>query len=248
MVLTACESNMGSSNRSSLENYGANAEEAYTRALSEFRSDDCLAAEPMFRSVRRHYPYSRFAALSELRIADCKLKQDLNVEAIAAYRQFIRFRPSHDLVPYARFQVAFAHYDEIPTEWLLSPPTHQRDQRKVHEALRQLRRFILDHPEHERVAEAREMERRCLNILAEHELYAARFYARRDAHSAVILRLRTLLNSYSGSEVEPEALLLLADALTAMNEPSEANEALQELVERFPDSEEAGNARTRLAN
>ena len=163
-----------------------------------------MAYASSIRRIRREYPYSRFAALAELRVADCKFKQSQWAEAITAYRQFVRFRPSHDQISYARFRVAQAHFEQIPSEWFLSPPTHERDQGPTNDALRQLRRFILDFPEDDRVEEAQDMVRRCLKLLAEHELYAARFYLRRDAYPAVILRLQTLLSSYQGSGVEPE--------------------------------------------
>lgn len=241
-----CETNTSGEGRSALS-YGRDARGAYEAALLEFRDDDCLAAEPMFSAIRRDFPYSRFAALSELRLADCKMKAKEWAEAIAAYRQFVRFRPSHPEIAYARFRIAEAHFEQIPDEWLLSPPTHERDQGPTLEALRQLRRFVLDFPEDDRVAEAQPMIVKCLRFLAQHELYAARFYLRRDAYGAVILRLRTLLGSYDGSGLEAEALLLLGDVHRRTGEVAEARQAYEELVTRFPEAEEAGDARTRLA-
>lgn len=239
-----CESNAGSGR--SRASYGQDARSAYEAALLEFRDDDCLEAEPMFRSIRRDFPYSRFAALAELRIADCKMKTREWAEAITAYRQFVRFRPSHAEVPYARFRIAQAHYEQIPGEWLLSPPTHERDQGPTLEALRQLRRFVLDFPDDDRAVEAQPMIRQCLRLLAQHELYAARFYLRRDAYPAVISRLRTLLTTYEGSGLEPEALLLLGETYLETGDRPEARLAFEELVERFPESSEAGSARRRL--
>ena len=68
---------------------------AYERALLNFRRGDCLNAEPTFREIRREFPYSRFAALSELRIGDCQFKNEAYPESIQTYRQFVRIRPSH---------------------------------------------------------------------------------------------------------------------------------------------------------
>ncbi|HJK91061.1 MAG TPA: outer membrane protein assembly factor BamD [Polyangiaceae bacterium LLY-WYZ-15_(1-7)] len=248
LLLAACETTQGSSSGRSSLSYGRNAQEAYEVALLEFRNDDCLEAEPMFRRIRREYPYSRFAALAELRVADCKFKQSQWAEAITAYRQFVRFRPSHDQISYARFRVAQAHFEQIPSEWFLSPPTHERDQGPTNDALRQLRRFILDFPEDDRVEEAQDMVRRCLKLLAEHELYAARFYLRRDAYPAVILRLQTLLSSYQGSGVEPEALMLLGETYLETGDRPQARQAFEEIVERFPESDQAGDARDQLAS
>ena len=226
--------------------YGRNAREAYENALLEFRRENCIDAEPAFRRIRREYPYSRFAALAELRVADCKFQLDQFAEAISAYRQFVRFRPSHSQVPYARFRIAESHYEQIPSEWLLSPPTYERDPSAVNEALRQLRRYILDFPDDERVEDANELVKECLKILAEHELYAADFYSDRDAHSAVVMRLQTLLASYDGSGLESEALLMLGQTYLKMNDRAHAREAFQQLVERFPESDEVDEAREEL--
>ncbi|RLB41118.1 MAG: hypothetical protein DRH30_07490, partial [Deltaproteobacteria bacterium] len=54
----------------------------YEKALLDFRRGDCLSAEPMFREIRREFPYSRFAALAELRIGDCQFKNEAYPEAI----------------------------------------------------------------------------------------------------------------------------------------------------------------------
>src|SRR5690606_20256309 len=110
------------------------------------------------------YPYSRFAALAELRVADCLLMQGKHAEAISAYRQFVRGRPSHRQVPFARFKVAEAYYEQMPEDWLLSPPAHERDQGPTRDALQQLRGFIVDYPEDARVPKAQDMVRAALAL------------------------------------------------------------------------------------
>ncbi|MEM6962180.1 MAG: outer membrane protein assembly factor BamD [Myxococcota bacterium] len=221
----------------------ATAQQSYEDALADFRDDRCIDAEPSFRQVRREFPYSRFAALAELRIADCLLMQDSHAEAIQAYRQFVRFRPSHPEVPYARFKVAQAYYDQIPTSWFLVPPSYERDQEPTRQALSKLRRFVVDFPEDPRIQEAKEMSERCLRLLAQHEFAIAKFYRRQEADRAVIIRLRTLLRTYEGSGLEPEALWMLGQAHVRMDQVDLAREAFRELISRFPQSEPAQKAR-----
>lgn len=246
LLLGACATGGSSGDSSSGLRYGESAQADYERALLAFRRDNCIEAEPAFRAVRRKYPYSRFAALAELRVADCKMKQDEWAEAVTAYRQFVRFRPSHSQIPYARFRIAQAHFEQIPSEWLLSPPSHERDTQSTQEALRQLRRFVLDFPEDQRIAEAQELIEKALKILAAHELYVARFYLRRDAYPAVVNRLRTMLTSYDGSGLEAEALLLLGETYLEMRDREQARRAFQELVDRYPDADEAEDAAEQL--
>ena len=226
--------------------YGEDPQENYEGALLAYRHDNCIDAEPVFRRIRREFPYSRFAALSELRLADCKFKDGHFPEAITAYRRFVRLRPSHSQVPYARFRIAESHYEQIPKDWLLAPPSFERDQGSTREALRQLRRFVLDFPEDQRLPDARRMIDKCLGLLARHELYVARFYAHRDAWAGAAGRLRTLLATYAGSGLEPEALLLLGQVYLELNDRAQARQAFGELVERFPAAEEATDARAAL--
>lgn len=225
---------------------GGEAELAYEKALRDLEDGKCLDAQPRFQEVRRQYPFSRFAALAELGIADCLLKEDKPLEAIQAYRQFVRTRPSHPRIPYARFQIAYAYHTQIPDEWLLSPPAYERDQTPTREALRQLRRFILDFPDDEHTSRARELAEQALLLLARHELYVARFYLGRDNTAAAVARLRTLLRTYQGSGIEPEALLLLGHTHLKARAPEDARVSFEDLIERFPDTVEAAKARAFL--
>jgi outer membrane protein assembly factor BamD len=215
---------------------------AYERALLGFRRGDCLNAEPTFREIRREFPYSRFAALSELRIGDCQFKNEAYPEAIQTYRQFVRIRPSHREVPYARFRIAESYYNQIPGGWFMTPPAHERDQTAARDALIQLRRFVVDYPDDQRVPDANKLMAECMGLLAAHEFYVARFYLQRDAYRGVIARLRGLLAAYPGSSVEPKALLLLGQVYLETEQVDAGKGALIELLQRYPDTAEARRA------
>jgi outer membrane protein assembly factor BamD len=227
--------------------YGDKARQAYADALDDFYDDECLQAEPAFRNVRRLYPYTRFAALAELRAADCLYKDAKYTEAIQAYEQFVRYRPSHVEVPYARFMIALCNYKQIPSEWFLSPATYEREQHYTRESLRLLSRFVVDYPHDPLVGRANRMAHRAIRLLAAHELYVARFYLRRDYPQAAIGRLRTLITAYPTSGYEPEALLLLGDTYVELKQWADAKRAFAEITTRFPKSAEVEAARSRLS-
>ena len=237
----------GATNTPRALSYGENARRSYDNAFQAFEDRDCLTADPLFRRIRREYPYSRYSALAELRIADCHVIQNQHTEAVRAYRSFVRHRPAHPDVPYAQFKIAEAYFRQIPSEFFLTPPPHQRDQGSTRSALRQLRRFLLDYPSDERVERAREMLAETLAQLARHELYVAQFYLDRDHPRAAVLRLRHLLDVYDGSGIEPEALLLLGRVFLHMRELGDARQAFEELIDRFPDSGYAVQAREFLS-
>lgn len=227
--------------------YGDKARAAYAAALDDFFDNECLQAEPAFRNVRRLYPYTRFAALAELRVADCNYKDGKYAEATTAYEQFVRYRPSHVEVPYARFMVALCNYEQIPSDWLVTPPTYEREQRSTHDALRMLRRFIVDYPNDPLVGRAQKMAKRAIRLLAAHELYVAKFYLRDDHPIAAIGRLRTLITTYPTSGFEPEALVMLGEIYLDLRDPEQAKRAFREVTARYPNSQFLPSAKKHLA-
>ncbi|QQR90285.1 MAG: outer membrane protein assembly factor BamD [Myxococcales bacterium] len=238
----ACGSAPPSTNLS----YGDKAKQAYEVAMNDFRDENCVDAEAQFRNIRRKYSYSRYAALAELRLADCMFTEDKFVEAIQAYRDFLRARPSHTEVPYAEFKIAEAYYKQIPEGWILSPPAYQRDQGPTRRALEQLRHYMMNYSNHDRLQDAKTMQRKALALLAQHELSVAEFYLSRDQPRAAIGRLQTVLNAYQGSGLEARAMFALAKTLLSLKEKSKAKETFTVLLQRYPKTEYAEQARSYL--
>lgn len=228
-------------------NYTDDARRAYDKAMSSFDAEDCVTAEPLFRDIRANYPYTRYAALSELREADCLAMQDKHAEAIEIYQRFARVRASHEQVPYARFKAAESQYEQIPNEWFISPPAHERDLRAARDALKDLRRYLLDFPDDVNAKRAAEMERKTLALLARHELYVADFYLKHENGKAAISRLKDVLQSYEGSGYEPQALLLMGRTQLIMKDRPAAHATFRELIARYPESGSAVQAERYLA-
>lgn len=239
VLLSAC----GASQQGPALSYGESARRDYERALGAFQDNDCLTATPLFQHVRREYPYSRYAALAELRSADCELEQTHYSEAIRQYRSFIRARPTHPDLDYAEFRVAVAYFRQIPQDFFLSPPREERDQSPTRSALRIIERFVRMHEDSEHVEEARRMQRDVLALLARHELYVADFYLFRDRPRATISRIEGMLEEYRGSGLEPLALVLLGRTYLHMQETDEARVAFEDVVAHYPESGFATQAR-----
>ncbi len=233
----------GASQQGPALSYGESARRDYERALGAFQDNDCLTATPLFQHVRREYPYSRYAALAELRAADCELEQTHYSEAIRQYRSFIRARPTHPDLDYAEFRVAVAYFRQIPQDFFLSPPREERDQSPTRSALRIIERFVRMHEDSEHLEEARRMQRDVLALLARHELYVADFYLFRDRPRATISRIEGMLEEYQGSGLEPLALVLLGRTYLHMQETDEARVAFEDVVAHYPESGFATQAR-----
>ena len=105
-----------------LLDYSKSAKVLFEEAMEDFDDEDCVDAEKTFQEVRRQFPYSRFAVLAELRIADCQFVQGNHAEAAVAYGQFVKAHPTHEDAHYASFRKGLAYFEMIPGDWIITPP------------------------------------------------------------------------------------------------------------------------------
>ncbi len=228
-------------------NYSADAKRAYETAMEEFDSHNWLDSQSLFREVKRKYSYSKWARLSELRIADADFEQEKFSEAIRGYRQFVHdHRSDVEEVVYARSRIAEAQYREI-SDSLFLPPGEERDQAVVVDAYRELRGFLHDYPEGKESARVRKLVSDVTSKLIRHELYVARFYLNLDNYEAAVNRVQYALKNYAApgtladsleaeSGLEAEALLLLGETYLKMHKWSDARSSFTELQGRYPRS------------
>jgi outer membrane protein assembly factor BamD len=73
----------------------------------------------------------------------------------------------------------------------------------------------------------------CRRKLAEHELYVARFYSKRNRPRAAIRRAEGLLETYAGLGLDAEALWIAAEGHLATHETDRAQAHLRRLVDAF---------------
>ena len=227
--------------------YGKTAEDNYAAGLEEMKAESWAEATKFFEHVRTKYPFSRFAALAELRLADIKVEQDRLLEAAEAYASFVRMHPSHEEADYAAFREAQALCKDAPTDFFLFPPAHERELKALRDAAVKLEAFPKRFPESKHRPEAEKLLAQARAQLAEHEWYAAEFYARRGRWAGAAGRYQALVKSYPGSKREVEALFRLADAYLQLEDRFKARQALQQLIATHPDDPRRPQAEQRLA-
>lgn len=192
--------------------YTENAKRAYDAAVVELDDKNWIEAAALFREVRRKYAYSRYAKLSELRLADIDFAQDKFAEAVRQYRQFVHdHRSDQDEVVYARSKIAEAEYRQI-SESLLLPSADERDQGVVMDAYREVKGFVNDYPDAKESEKIRELLSDVTARLVRHELYVARFYLNRGNFEAAVGRILYALRNFGGAEGGDESELSGLDA------------------------------------
>jgi outer membrane protein assembly factor BamD len=245
LPLLAC-----SSSRTSLTGevrYGASAEEDYQYGVEELEKGNWIESQKFLEHVRAKYPFSKYAALAELRLADAKCKQERYLEAAEAYDAFVKLHPTHEEVDTADLRAAQSHYREAPTDFLLFPHAHEKDQRQLKTAVEKLKAFLASRPDSKHHPEAEAMLAEAQGRLAAHEWYVAEFYFKREHWGGAAARLETLLKEYPGSRYESQALLQLAKAYLAQDEAFRAQQTLQRYLARYPDDPGRPEAEALLA-
>jgi outer membrane protein assembly factor BamD len=228
--------------------YESPAEEDYVTGVRYLDGHDFPDAQRLFERVRNKYPYSKYAALSELRLADLRFAQDRYVEAAEAYALFVKLHPNHPDIDYAAWRGALARWQDAPSDFFAFPPAYERDLAQVVLARDAVEAFLKKYPESKYVPDAQKLLARAKGVLAARDLYVAGFYRSRGKWQGVAYRLERVLKDYPGSDQEPDVLWQLSEAYLKLDERFRAQQALQQLVVRHPESKLRPQAEKRLAD
>lgn len=218
----------------------------YQKGVDELESG--LYSEPLstLGDVKTQYPYSRFAAMAELRIADTHMRHQHHIEAIDGYRNFLKFHPTHAEAPYALSRIGEAYFAQIPSDWWFLPPSAEKEQDNIRQAIASYQDMLARYDAGDLADVVRKHLGDCRRKLADHELYVARFYLQRDKHLAAALRAEGLLAEFDGLGLDAQALWIAAESRMALGDTTTAKGHLDRLVAQFGQSPEGQQAANRI--
>ncbi len=173
------------------------------KAMHYFDIGRYQLAEEEFKKIRDRYPFSPYATVAELRLADCKFYQSLYEEAIPLYEEFEDLHPTNEAIPYVIFQIGSCYYNLMDTP--------DRDQTSTHKMIDTYYRLIKRYPDcafrleaEKRITEGRE-------LLAEHEWVVAHWYLRTDHVPQALKRLENIVTIYPDTPIYHKAAKILAE-------------------------------------
>ena len=228
--------------------YGKSAEDDYRTGMEELRTRSYVEAVRYFEHVKTKYPFSKYAALSELRLADAKFDQDHPIEAADAYQQFVKLHPNHEEADYAAYRAGLAYWKDAPSDFFLFPSPAEKDLAQVRDAAKVLGSFLEKYPTSKYRPDAEKLLAQARGLLADQEWYVAEFYMKRGRWIGAAGRLEALVRDYPGSPREPAALYALAEAYLNSDEKFRAQQALQQLIVKHPQDPRRGDAEKLLAS
>ena len=248
---------VGCNQRKPDRTYVDHAKHLYGEGVEALEDSNYLDAIKSFTQVKNKFPYTQYAALAEVRIADTYFKQDKFVESVDAYRAFTRRRPNHAEVPYAMWRIGESFDRQRPSTFALFPPAYEKDRGTTKDAVRAFRAFLNRFPADKRAKAAKKRLNDCRVALADYEMYVAKFYLRQSRDVSARGRLETIHQNFrdvpdrwrAGSLLLVRVYLALARPVGDAGDPALADGAAraakvaQTVIEAFPKSDEARELR-----
>lgn len=212
-------------------------EKQYSEGERLFKKEHFLEAIERYRIIRSRYPYSKYAAMASLRIADAHFKEESWVEAAGAYKSFRELYPKHEEAGPALFHIGESNYNMLPS-------TVDRDLEPANAAIDAFREFAKLYPNSPDTPTALKRIDELQKKLAEHEDYVGNFYFIREHYSASATRYRDLLDQYPGRGLDEKALYRLAFSYEKLGEYTKAEESIERLRNTYASSSYTKQAQT----
>lgn len=179
------------------------ADQLASEGSSAFMQGKYKNAVKAYTDLKDWYPFSRYAILAELKIADAHFNLKEYDRAIAAYEQFERMHPRNEAIPYVINQIGMSWYNQMDTV--------DRDITPAKNALAQFRRLLEQFPDDEHAKKAQDLIFACIDKIAGHELYVAKFYMKTGQYQAALKRFEYIVEFYAGTEQSESALNLIPE-------------------------------------
>ena len=191
------------------------AKELALDGMDEFNSNNFKSAIKSFEKLKDWYPFSKFAILAELKIADAHYHLQEYDEAVFAYEEFENLHPRNEAIPYVIYQIGLSYFEQIDTV--------DRDQATAIKAIEIFKRLNKQFPENEYRGLALQNINKCIKNLAGHEIYVGLFYYNNKYYKAALNRFKAVLSRYPDVGLHKDALLYIALCQEAVKKEKEKN-------------------------
>ena len=185
------------------------AEELARKGMRLFNMGNDKTAIENFQKLRDYYPFSKYAILAELKIADSHYRLQEYEDAIFAYEEFTGLHPRNEAIPYVLYQIGRCYFDRMDTI--------DRDQSVTRKALDVFNRLNEKYPDSEYALKAEKHINECLKSLAGHDLYVGQFYYKTKHYKAALHRFKAVISRYPDTGFHQKAMYYITLCEDAMN-------------------------------
>jgi len=191
-----------------------------------------------YQRILDEFPDTPFRVNALLGSADAYYMLGEYFLAAPLYKQYQDLYPLHDKIVHAELYEGMSYFrDVMPTE---------RDQTNTTKALDAFSAFAIKHPQHPATPYATEHIVSLDDKLAEKQIQAIEFYFGINSYVSCITRADIFVNTYPETKYVPRAIMLKAKSYREEEAFKKAEKTFRELVEKFPNTPEAAEAKTEL--
>lgn len=180
--------------------------------MDEFDDGDYKKAIEYFEKVRDWYPFSKYAKVAELKIAEAHFRLKEYEEAIIAYETFEELHPKNESIPDVIHRIGLCYFNRLGIA--------ERDQTMAHKAIEEFERLIKSFPDHAHAEDAKAKIILCKKNLAEHDFYVGHFYFRTKHYKAALYRFEQIVSTYPEFETAKKAMQYIPLCQKALAEES----------------------------
>lgn len=206
----------------------------------DFAKDDRYEeAIRRFNDVKNKYPYSKFATMAELAVADTYFKQESYAEAQVSYQTFKELRPKHAQIDYVTYRLGLSFFEQLPD-------TEDRDLSLAQSSILYFDEVLSLYPNSTHAKDAAEKKTEALKKLGAKEMYIADFYFKRKVYGSALGRYEGLLRAYPNLGFDAAALSKAAQSAARSGELERARQLIARLKTQFPGTSELSAAEESL--
>lgn len=178
------------------------AQELAWEGMDAYESGKYDKAIEKFQKLKDYYPFSKYAILAELKIADAHYQREEYEEAAFAYENFEQLHPRNEAIPYVIYQIGRCYYDQIDTP--------DRDQTSAQKALEAFQRLVKQFPGDQYSTRAAEHIKTAQKSLAGHAYVVGVFYYKTKHYKAALNRFMSIISDYPDVGYHQKALEYIA--------------------------------------
>ncbi len=215
------------------------AEALYEEGMRNFNDKRYVRALDSFSKLRSDYPFSPLLTQIEIKIADAYYLNKQYPEAINAFKEFQTMHPTNEQIPFVTLRLGQAHFDQFTST--------ERDQKNTEIAKGYFETVVTKYPKSPQAVEAQEKLAKCLEYLAEHEFNVAHFYYQQEKYPAARDRFEEIVRKYKDTPTAVKSLFYLGESYRNEKNAVRAGLAYEALIQHYPQSKFAADAKTQLA-
>lgn len=203
------------------------ASKLYAEAKANLAEGEYQTAIEFYEKLEARYPHGAYAQQAQLETAYAYYKFEEPESAIAAAERFIKLHPRHANVDYAYYLRGLITFPARKSvfEFIFPQDESKRDPDSSLESFNYFSELTRKFPNSKYSKDAILRMRYLRNKVAKHELHVARYYMRREAYIAAVDRASYVVEHYQQTPAISDALLLMVDAYTRLDQPRLAQDA-----------------------